>query len=409
MDEAELVVVAEVAETGPQGGRVRVTETLSGGPCPEALSVHSPPYHRALAVGWAPLAPGDRVVLFLKGAGDQFVVVADGLGSMKLPEGEEAAEVDGIRRTIAILGLDEDARNRAMLAAVTDANPRLRAEAAAYVVSGLRRTYPHDKYWKELSALLDAPDAETRITALRAMRNMQLPQAVPKLLKLTVDPDAKVARDAVETVGKYRSPEVLARLLQLADSPDWQMRYVVLWHFYGDERKEAIEAATRMLSDPDGRVRRQAPRPFGYWLRKGMALEAIPKLVSLLGDNEPGVGSAAADVFGFSGRQEAVEALLEVLRREKPAAQSYGLATVALEHLYSGGEEPIHRRIAAERALIVEALNSGSAQAPHAAAWILGHMDDPAATAALRDAARNHADPEVRELAAKLLKEPAEH
>jgi len=405
--EADLGVVVEVLDVGETGGHVRVLERLLGPAAGEPLDVYSPPYEGQLAVGWEPLAAGDRAVLFLKRDGDRYAVVGQGMGSQKLPAEGAAAEIESIRRVVEIIGRPEPAAIEAMFAAAQSGNTRLQTEAHYYLLTHLREAATLERYWPQVQELLGSDDREPRLTALDLLMNRRMAQAAPDLLRATHDPDRLVAQRAVTDLRWLNTPEVVARVVELADSPDANLRASVPWVAANLTQPEVLAAARRLLDDADGRVRRAAVYPYVLWLKAGVALDAIPKLVALFDDPEPGVGSDASQALGYSKRVEAVAPLLDVLRQKPPDAEAYRLALEALYPLATIGPGHVREQLTANLDLFTTILAKQGENTALSAAGILSELADPEARAALEQAAQNHPEAKVRERCARLLQDMA--
>ena len=338
--------------------------------------------------------------------------------------------------------------NRALqpiLEALNDQDARVR-EAA---LQGL--PYLEDK--RALDALFQASKSEDRRTRAVAMRSLGY---VPKgnervyslLLKGLADEEPWVRYYACQSLGRQAyGPAAHALGERLADAAG-QVRVAAVEALSHLDSGEAHDALRRASASSDVEVKRAALLGLGMVQRSGdlplllsaasspdtptrlMALSAIanfpsPVVIGALSsaatDANEQVRSAAIDFLAGRTEQAAIEVLVELLAndatrdRAKSALAVRGEGRVGglLAALESASDELAPLLISSlatierpdARAGLLSAIKLNNPAARKAAASGLAARRDPESVAALRDAADNDPDPEVRKICALLLSE----
>ncbi len=141
-----------------------------------------------------------------------------------------------------------------------------------------------------LIALLDDPQAETRMYAAQALGELRAPQAGPALLSALTDPDINVRYHVVEALGKVAYRPAISALLEVLRSRDFFLAF------------PAIGALRAMPS-----------------------LQSVPALIELLDDVL--LAGAAAEALGDCGDLSVIQPLLDWLETERgevePVAQAF--------------------------------------------------------------------------------------
>lgn len=199
-----------------------------------------------------------------------------------------------------------------------------------------------------LTAVLKDPNPELRRTAAQALGKIARNEAVPALLDALRDPDAGVRRQAAwalgtigaDALGPDRSPlalllfdtdagvreaaaaalgrtgdtqagiELLLERLQEPGTPGDSKRWAAA-SLGGMEARSAVTGLTRLLSDPEARVRRWTVAALGEIADE----QAVKPLGALLAkDPDPGVRLEAAFRLGKFGGAAAKPALAAALK-----------------------------------------------------------------------------------------------
>lgn len=210
---------------------------------------------------------------------------------------------------------------------------------AARAVESLRRRLRSEK------------DPSRRTSVAIALGDIGEPagEAIPDLIEALKDQNAEVRSWACSALSDIRShpraardpdeeyEQVLAAILDLLDDPDREVKKMVmicLSHLLWWRPEQRSEDLAGMLASDDRR-RRVTATILHYRLPAG-APEAIPRLVSLLEDDDPCVRFAAAETLGDRlSREEVAEARLDPLlgAMRNPYAD---VRWVAVRHLWDG-------------------------------------------------------------------------
>ncbi len=220
-----------------------------------------------------------------------------------------------------------------------------------------------------LAALLNDPNPELRRTAAQALGKIARKEAVPALMGALRDPDAGVRRHAAwalgmigeDAVGPDRSPlasllfdpdpgvreaaalalgltgdtqtgiELLLERVRESGTPSDSKRLAAA-SLGGMEARTAVPVLTKLLADPDARVRRWAVAALGEIADR----QTIAPLGQVLAkDPDPGVRIEAAFRLGKFGGEAAGPALTAALK--DPNADVRRLAEAAVKELRGGG------------------------------------------------------------------------
>jgi HEAT repeat protein len=219
---------------------------------------------------------------------------------------------------------------------------------AACIVSTDHREPTPEQVVPRLTAVLKDPNPELRRTAAQALGKIARKEAVPALVEALRDSDAGVRRQAAwalgmvgeDAVGPERSPlamllfdadagvreaaaaalgltgdtqtgiELLLERLQEPGTPSDSKRLAAA-ALGGMEARSAVTTLTRLLSDPEARVRRWAAAALGEIADE----QAVKPLGALLAkDPDPGVRLEVAFRLGKFGGAAARPALTAALK-----------------------------------------------------------------------------------------------
>lgn len=316
-------------------------------------------------------------------------------------------------------------------------DPRVRATAA-----GALDRAPADRRQEVCGALRDALDdgaGDVRYAAALALRELEDPEAVPRLITMLEDRDVMARQAAVMALGRIGDPQAVLPLIEALREgpPDVRFQAVTSLVELADPR--ALPALLGALEDRDAEVRATAAAAVGD-LKAHEGADAVALLLkdpdprvsleaayalSRLGDDRGldtlcrrathrDFGFLACEALGRLGNPEARQALerawkgffVHPLTRVRAAASLLQLGEVAPREtliVQSRSRRSEVRGLALELlgelggAWALDALLAGlKGRSPDAAARGLGALGDPSAVNALRSArTRAEADPEL--------------
>lgn len=232
----------------------------------ELLSAESADVRRAAAVTLGQLAD-PRAVEALRGR----LLAADEVGAVRVAAAR------------ALAGLPGDEVVAALNAAMTDPDPELRE--AVVVLLGARRPAPTDAL---LAALADdAP--KVRASAISALRYTRDGRVGPAVVPLVADPDPRVRAAAVIAIGDLRDPSFLDSLYGALDDPVRHVREEAVASLARIAAPESLDRVIAVTQGNEPRLRELAARALARF--PGRA--SCQTLIGLLGD-DPLVAQAAA-------------------------------------------------------------------------------------------------------------------
>jgi HEAT repeat protein len=143
------------------------------------------------------------------------------------------------------------------LADVQSQNPVVRNHAIEQLgQEGAVRAAP------ELEACLASDrDAETRLTAVKALGNMRVTNSVPKMLPLLAEEDDSLRLAAIESLGKIREARAVPDLISMTSVSNVEL--VAIWALGNIGHTNAVPCLVNLLSDQDKFVRYNARRALG--------------------------------------------------------------------------------------------------------------------------------------------------
>jgi HEAT repeat protein len=247
-------------------------------------------------------------------------------------------------------------------------------EAAAWGLGSVRSERAADLL---IERLADA-DARVRGVAARALGRIGDPAASAPLARLLGDPDPRVRELTVLGLGALGAEGLEDHLIRALEDPEMGVRAVAVSVLAGLEGTRAVHVLTSVASgDPDPHTRGMAISALGKRDAEGRI--AVPDLLPLLGDREPGVRDAAARALGRIGDTRSLPHLVGRLRTE-PKAEVRGTIVETLAAF-------------ADRPLAVDGLLIGIRDAEWSvrltSAYALGESRDERAPAALLAALRD--------------------
>ena len=221
-------------------------------------------------------------------------------------------------------------------------------------------------------AALGSSDVETRAAAARLLGLAKAKEASDALLAALADPDRAVSMAAGEALGRIADPANSSALMVMIEHPDEQVRLGAARALGLMKSGAAVEPLRAMLMNGDGAAVTVAAQALGQ-IGTPAATDA---LLAALADAE------------MSPRRHAAVGALETMGEP---------AVGPLTELLTSSRDAIARQNSAEAlgwigssqatGALVDALRDGSETVRGQAAWALGEIGDPAARAALEQAA----------------------
>jgi HEAT repeat protein len=307
---------------------------------------------------------------------------------------ERAAEVDGVRRAVALeLAADlattgDEALRGALRSALAD--------PAVAVVAAAARSLARHGGEEDVEALVAAAESDSELVAhacadaLAAIAR-RFPRAVEDAVSrrpLTGHAGSVLATVVVALGG----PDALERVREALASDEPATRRAAVASLGGAPSFTAAELAAFALADEDVDVQTAAAQALGRMRVPEVAEVAAAALCSAIEVGAPEVRAAAARALGQLGYAPAIPRLRACVRAGEP-----GVAAAALEALRGLGDPEIDD-------LLVDALASDDGGLVQQALITLACRPDPRTVSRLA-AALAHAHWDVRRLAATLLGE----
>ena len=274
----------------------------------------------------------------------------------ELVEATDQASID------ALLRVATDDADEATRAVAVDA---LAAVGEAAVEQLLAAFTGHDDAGAEwvtarrLAAALDADRPELRIAAVHALAGLDDPSVVSAVTGALSDPDARVRRRACRACGTIADPRAVPALVdRLTDVPPVRGAAANALGSIGTDA--ALDPLVDLLDDADESIRRTAAGALGG----ASTARPVEPLAAALGDPSPVV------------REAAVYSLLGLLSNA-PTERSHAIRDQVVETLRDVDDDGVVDPL-------VEILDAGQeTRQRRNAAWILGRIADPRASAAV--------------------------
>jgi HEAT repeat protein len=259
-------------------------------------------------------------------------------------ESEELARIelrlrqsDAGARRVAVMALAESAHEpgagKLLLAALQDAEPSVRAEAAKVIdefpaeeltealIGALTSS---DEFVRNaaaraladlkdpaagaglLAALRDASDPFVMAATLRALRNLRHEPALRAGMSLLAHPHAAVRHEAVGLLGYLRRPETMADIARLALSdPQSEVRRHAVAALVSADPQSICGTLNRALTDTDWQVRAESAAVIGRLKIEG----GVGALIAATADPSWQVREKAVEALGQIGARRALSAI----------------------------------------------------------------------------------------------------
>jgi HEAT repeat protein len=405
IEEANLVVLGTVRSVNDEVALVSVDCVLDGTLNTNEITIAP----SRLQEGWLSqttiFAPGDEVVLLLKigSKGSTPTIIGHGSGKISLSSETKAEVTEAVRKLIQITRMtDDDKKDRAMLAEAASKNSLLRSNSHSYISGKISHSKLRQNYKDSLVNLLNSMENDVKLAALRGLQFVSAEEAIPQIIQATEHTDAQLAQAASLALAQYDTPETVAALIAMTTRHDKDLTARALIDLSYSRRPEAKNTIVSFLDDENSSVRATSASALIFSLRRKVADEAIPKLISLLQDPDDDVRFNAACALGESRSPIAVEPLISVLRTGDPNTRSYAKAVDAISML-DIRDASARKIIQDNLPLIAKVLEQGTQHVPLYAIGILAHLRTPEAIAIIREAAGNHPSLDARSSAKRTL------
>jgi len=407
--QSDVVFTGMVTKLDETSATVQLDKILQGKI--DAKAVVVTPITQFSDVGRYPnIKEGEAVLLLGKrGADGVIAICGNGEGKIALDPKTAENQIAGMRRILEITQMkEEDARNLAILGEATSGNQWLRAVCLRYVSGKFSDSKLRENYVKQFMVLLASGDPAVQRAGLDAIRSVDAPEALPRVIELTRSKDAGVVDSASMVLGRHDTPEAAAALITLtrSDNPNIRIRAAI---DLSDSRQPGAKAAlAALLDDKSAEVRAIAPRGLVFLLRDGKADDLIPKVAALLQDTNEDVVKRAADALGEPRNVEAIPPLLDLLQKEGISNDVRYFALQAVYCHYSKDHDPAAQAMIDKHMdVVIAALKNdratGSFSPAFQAVGILSLCRSPEAGAALDWAAQSHPSQEIRDYAKRSL------
>jgi len=257
--------------------------------------------------------------------------------------------------TALVRAVQED-ESDAVVAAAVDALDELGQEALEELITSMADLDIGEDAadWVKTKAFVRALGAELpelRMAAANAIGELEVPDAVPKVVERFDDSDPRVrarAARACRQIGDARSTDPLAGLLS---DPSAAVRVEAAEALGRIGNRQALQALLQLYDDEDERVRRIAVRGFGQFRND----RPVEYLAEALTDESAPV------------RRTAVFSLIELLSNV-PTEQSHQIRETVVEQLSESEDDSVIDPL-------VEILNAGTESAQRRnTAWLLGRV-----------------------------------
>lgn len=338
----------------------------------------------------------------------QVEVIGNGQGKLRLDTANRQETVQAAKQLLNIASLDEGKRIEALLALVRSDNKKLRSESHSYIGSRVAGSEIRDQYRDELVSLIWDTDPEIQRAGLKAIRFVEVKEAIPRMAELSFSDDFYVVSAAIIALGRFDTEESVSVLVELTKHQNPQIRSRASIGLTTSRRPEAKQALKKLLSDENPRVRTGSPRRLTSWLRRNEADDVLPELVEMLNeDPEPKARANAAYALGQCRNSVVVPPLLAALKKAPQRSRLKARIIQALKLHYGRGAEDTKELIDQDIDLVISALESGSPTESFGpsfhAVGLLRFSAKAEAKEALEWAAQSHPNTRIRSYAERSL------
>lgn len=279
--------------------------------------------------------------------------------------------------------------------------PKISERSFSVLLKGIKDTYSWTRYYAcqslgrleytaaapEVASLLKDEAGQVRVSAVEALSHLDTPVAHKALREAIQSEDADVKRAALVGLGIARRNEDLPIILSEVTSSDAPTRLLALSALVNFNSPKVFSVLSAAGSDPDEQVRSAA---IGF-LAARPEQDATEVLIELLGNEKTFEKAKAALLVTSAGRTSGILIALESANDE-----------LAPELISILGK--LRSRDSQNSLLAAMKLNNVAARKA-AATGIASYSGHPEMMAALKDAAENDPDREVRHISSLLLDE----
>jgi HEAT repeat protein len=229
-----------------------------------------------------------------------------------------------------------------------------------------------------LTTRLEDSDPRVRGVAARSLGRVGGPDAFASIVGLLRDPDPVVRELAILGLEATGSQEIVSAVVPMLADPEMGVRSVAVSALGHAEGREAARAlALVVVGDPDGHTRSMAAGALSK--RTAEADVAVPALVRLLGDADPGLRGEAAWALAELASDAAVPGLAGRFARESEPDVRRGIVHALA--MFPADPRAVEGMLAG--------LRDSDPKVRNQAALGLSGSDRPEAAAALVDALRD--------------------
>lgn len=178
-------------------------------------------------------------------------------------------------------------------------------EAAAYTLVQLE-----SKDGAEIARLLEDPDKDTRLVALKVLANLRARDSAPAVTGLLSDPEAAVRAQAATALARFHHKPAAPDLVRRLKDESTQVREAAAYALAELDARDQIPDIVTMLDRKEDRdVRRVVLKLLAHM----KAEKAVPAIVNLLSDDDKDLRLQAVAALGRIRAPEALPALLRCL------------------------------------------------------------------------------------------------
>jgi HEAT repeat protein len=164
-----------------------------------------------------------------------------------------------------------------------------------------------------IHALVRDENYMVRSVAARALAKLDAPEATPALLNALRDKAGFIIDFATKALSDRKDPAALPTLMTMLVDEDADIRRAAISILAASNHQAAIPQIISLLDDPTPAVGHAAATALGML----QAQEAVPDLIAAIQSphSDWGMCINAAQALGHLGSAQAVEAMIELLRR----------------------------------------------------------------------------------------------
>ncbi|MFQ5861864.1 MAG: HEAT repeat domain-containing protein [Candidatus Brocadiales bacterium] len=268
--------------------------------------------------------------------------------SKQLQEQNDALEKELAEKTLALLrGASEKKDHKTLLEAMMSEYPEVRVSATK-ALSQL----DNPGAVSALIAALDDSERSVRAAAAQALGELGDDRAIDPLLRTLNDEDVSVRENVARALASFRGKDVVESLINLLTERTTPVAIAAAEALGQIGSAEAVEPLAELLNSKEPKVREVAAIALGKIKDPG----AVTPLINGLKDPEERVRWYVADSLGSIGSSEGVEPLIELLSKDSARIRESAAASLgrigderAIEPLVQATGDP-DKRVAEQAA-----------------------------------------------------------